>query len=184
MTKGSREQFVRREIFCILIFQVITHLYVFVSIHWTVYLKRVTFTVWNLYLNKPDFRVKEDCGLGPSRFPLRKKSMISTGNEQCSWEYSSKKLTIIKTDIDTPPKQVLQEFRGQRNMLKDTTESLGEYNRTSDLVSSTSDVQWYGGTSLVVQWLRRHSSRAGGPGLIQGQGTRFHVLQLRPSRAK
>ena len=38
-----------------------------------------------------------------------KKSMISTGNEQCSWEYSSKKLTIIKTDIDTPPKQVLRE---------------------------------------------------------------------------
>ena len=93
-----------------------THLYVFVIIHWTVYLKRVTFTVWNLYLNKPDFRVKEDCGLGPSRFPLRKKSMISTGNEQCSWEYSSKKLTIIKTDIDTPPKQVLREFRGQRNI--------------------------------------------------------------------
>lgn len=48
---------------------------------------------------------KEDCGLGPSRFPLRKKSMISTGNERCSWEYSCTKLTIIKTDTDTPPKR-------------------------------------------------------------------------------
>ena len=33
------------------------------------------------------------------------------------------------------------KFRGQRNMLKDTIESCGEYNRMSDLVSSTSDLQ-------------------------------------------
>ena len=36
------------------------------------------------------------------------------------------------------------------------------------------------GTSLVVQWLRLHSSNAGGPGSIPGQGTRSHTLQLRP----
>ena len=33
-------------------------------------------------------------------------------------------------------------------------------------------------TSLVVQWLRRHASDAGGgdPGSIPGQGTRSHML--------
>ena len=31
------------------------------------------------------------------------------------------------------------------------------------------------GTSLVVQWLRRHSPNIGGPGLIPGQGTRSHM---------
>ena len=35
------------------------------------------------------------------------------------------------------------------------------------------------GTSLVVQWLRLHAPNAGGPGLIPGQGTRSHMLQLR-----
>ena len=35
------------------------------------------------------------------------------------------------------------------------------------------------GTSLVVQWLRFCSPNAGGLGLIPGQGTRFHMLQLR-----
>ena len=35
----------------------------------------------------------------------------------------------------------LQETQGMGNMLKDTIESCGEYNRTSDLVSSTSDLQ-------------------------------------------
>ena len=34
------------------------------------------------------------------------------------------------------------------------------------------------GTSLVVQWLRHHAANAGGPGLIPGQGTRSHMLQL------
>ncbi|TEA34995.1 hypothetical protein DBR06_SOUSAS9710069, partial [Sousa chinensis] len=33
--------------------------------------------------------------------------------------------------------------------------------------------------SLVVQWLRLHAPNAGGPGLISGQGTRSHMLQLR-----
>ena len=37
------------------------------------------------------------------------------------------------------------------------------------------------GTSLVVQWLRLHASNPGGPGLIPGQGTRPHMLQLRAS---
>ena len=41
-----------------------------------------------------------------------------------------------------------------------------------------------GGTSLVVQWLRLHAPNAGGLGSIPSQGTRFHVLQLRPNAAK
>ena len=36
----------------------------------------------------------------------------------------------------------------------------------------------YSGTSLVVQWLRRHIPNVGGPGSIPGQGTRFHKPQL------
>ena len=31
----------------------------------------------------------------------------------------------------------------------------------------------------MVQWLRLHTPNAGGPGLIPGQGTRAHMLQLR-----
>ena len=31
------------------------------------------------------------------------------------------------------------------------------------------------GTSLVVQWLRRHAPNAVGPGSIPGQGTRSHM---------
>ena len=38
--------------------------------------------------------------------------------------------------------------------------------------------------SLVVQWLRLCTPKAGGPGSIPGQGTRPHMLQLRPSAAK
>ena len=41
----------------------------------------------------------------------------------------------------------------------------------------------YQGTSLV-QWLRLHVPNAGGPGSFPGQGTRFHMLQLRPITAK
>ena len=36
----------------------------------------------------------------------------------------------------------------------------------------------------MVQWLRLCALNAGGPGLIPGQGTRSHMLQLRPSTAK
>ena len=32
-----------------------------------------------------------------------------------------------------------------------------------------------GGTSLVVQWLRLHVPKAGGPGSIPGQGTRSYM---------
>ena len=39
-------------------------------------------------------------------------------------------------------------------------------------------------TSLVVQWLRLFTPNAGGLGLIPGQETRSHMLQLRPSAAK
>ena len=35
------------------------------------------------------------------------------------------------------------------------------------------------GTSLVVQWLRLCAPNAGGLGSIPGQGTKFHMLQLR-----
>ena len=35
------------------------------------------------------------------------------------------------------------------------------------------------GPSLVVQWLWFQAPNAGGPGLIPGQGTRSHMLQLR-----
>ena len=34
------------------------------------------------------------------------------------------------------------------------------------------------GTSLVVQWLRFHAPKAGGPGSILDQGTRSHMRQL------
>ena len=40
------------------------------------------------------------------------------------------------------------------------------------------------GTSLVVQWLRLHTPKAGKLGSIPGQGTRSHMLQLSPSAAK
>ena len=40
------------------------------------------------------------------------------------------------------------------------------------------------GTSLLVQWLTLSAPKAGGPGLIPGQGTRSHMLQLRPGAAK
>ena len=40
------------------------------------------------------------------------------------------------------------------------------------------------GTSLVVQWLRLHTPNAKGPSSIPGWGTRFHMLQLRPGKAK
>ena len=30
----------------------------------------------------------------------------------------------------------------------------------------------------MVQWLRLHTPKAGGPGSIPGQGTRSHMLQL------
>ena len=35
------------------------------------------------------------------------------------------------------------------------------------------------GTCLVVQWLRLGSPNAGDPGLMPGQGTRYHTAQLR-----
>ena len=34
-------------------------------------------------------------------------------------------------------------------------------------------------TFLVVQWLRVHAPNAEGPGVIAGQGTRSHMLQLK-----
>ena len=43
---------------------------------------------------------------------------------------------------------------------------------------------YHRGTSLVVQGLRLRVRNAGGLGSIPGQGTRSHVLQLKPSVAK
>ena len=40
------------------------------------------------------------------------------------------------------------------------------------------------GVSLVVQWLRLHNPKAGGTGSIPDQGTKPHMLQLRPGTAK
>ena len=39
-------------------------------------------------------------------------------------------------------------------------------------------------TSLVIQWLRLCASNAGVLGSIPGQGTRFHMLQLRTGAAQ
>ena len=41
------------------------------------------------------------------------------------------------------------------------------------------DKRCYKGTSLMVQWLRLCSSNGGSLGLIPGQGTRSHMVQLR-----
>ena len=38
--------------------------------------------------------------------------------------------------------------------------------------------------SLVAQWLRLHTSNAGGQGSVPDQGTRFHMPQLRPGIVK
>ena len=39
-------------------------------------------------------------------------------------------------------------------------------------------------SSLVVPWLGSQAHNAGALGSIPGQGTRSHVLQLKPSTAK
>ena len=40
------------------------------------------------------------------------------------------------------------------------------------------------GISRVVQWLRFCAHNGGGPGFIPGQGTRSHMLKLRPNVTK
>ena len=40
-------------------------------------------------------------------------------------------------------------------------------------------MKMFGGTSLVVQWVRLRTPNAGGPGLIPGWGTRSCMPQLR-----
>ena len=51
--------------------------------------------------------------------------------------------------------------------------------------SNTSTNENYAeGNSLVVEWLRLRAPNAGGLSSIPGQGSRFHVLQLRFGRAK
>ena len=52
------------------------------------------------------------------------------------------------------------------------------------LALDSGDLVLPAGSSLVVQWLRIRAPNAGIPGLIPGQGTRSHMLQLRPREAK
>ena len=52
------------------------------------------------------------------------------------------------------------------------------------LALDSGDLVLPAGISLVVQWLRLHAPNAGSPGLIPGQGTRSHMLQLRSGAAK
>ena len=40
------------------------------------------------------------------------------------------------------------------------------------------------GTSLVIQWLKLCAPNLGSLGSIPGQGTRFHMPQLRPDTAR
>ena len=40
------------------------------------------------------------------------------------------------------------------------------------------------GTCLVVQWLRLQGPNVEGPGSIPGQGTKSHVLKLRPCESE
>ena len=40
------------------------------------------------------------------------------------------------------------------------------------------------GTSLMVQWLRRHAPNAAGPGSVPVQRTRSRMPQLKPSTAR
>ena len=49
------------------------------------------------------------------------------------------------------------------------------------LVDKTSED---GAASLVVQWLEPQGPSSGGLGSIPGEGTRSHMLQLRPAAAK
>ena len=45
-------------------------------------------------------------------------------------------------------------------------------------------VEWVQGTSLVIQWGRLYAPNVGDLGSIPGQGSRSHMIQLRPSTAK
>ena len=66
--------------------------------------------------------------------------------------------------------------------------SLDRYHIPYKLTETVNDPlpksQEHGGTSLVVQRLRLRAPNAGGPGSNPGQGTRSHMPQLRPGRAK
>ena len=46
-------------------------------------------------------------------------------------------------------------------------------------ITCTWNLKYNTRTSLVGQWLRLHAPRAGSLGLIPGQGTRSHMLQIR-----
>ena len=50
--------------------------------------------------------------------------------------------------------------------------------------NDTSVMKYCPGTSLVVQWLRLCAPKAGDLGSIPSQGTRSHMLQIRPSVVK
>ena len=52
---------------------------------------------------------------------------------------------------------------------------------SQNIISTGNVCQTYcsSATSLVVPWLRLHAPKEGDPGLLPGQGTRSHMLQLR-----
>lgn len=58
LQRNNREFFRKMEMFCILIIVVVMCLYIFVNTHQTVPLKGVDFTVYNLYFNKLDLKIK------------------------------------------------------------------------------------------------------------------------------
>lgn len=100
----GNEQFVMTEMFCILVLQVIAHLYIFVSTHWTAPLKRMHSTVCNLYLNKPDLE-KRRLWLGTFKVSFKKKIYDQYRKWAVLLGILLYKITIIKTDTDTPPKR-------------------------------------------------------------------------------
>ena len=51
-----------------------------------------------------------------------------------------------------------------------------QYQISENLRDLKQDRFW---NSLVVQWLRLHTLNVGGPGSIPGQGTRYHMPQLK-----
>ena len=62
---------------------------------------------------------------------------------------------------------------------QDETNRQKHWNTNLDLKSQYIQNRTDSETSLVVQWLRLHTPKAGGLGSILGRGTRYHMLQLR-----
>ena len=74
---------------------------------------------------------------------------------------------MLTLEIKYSDKNVLSECVIQKKFHSTADSKYCSFNMTAD------------GTSLVVQWLRFHAPKAGGPGPISGQGIRSHMQQLR-----